>query len=343
MSKNIAIDLSWIKPEKSGGVENHTINLIKYFKNQNILYFVNPNILRDTRYSWLPKENVIILSKYYWVNIIYIFFFSFNILNKKKIKVFFSTNIYCPLFISKKIKKIITLHHAMWIKHPQFYSLLKILIFEIYYRLLRDNTRFIAISNYIKNAFKNKFKYKNIKVIYNPIVVKNYNHTNIREKKKFFFYLAANESHKNITTIVNAFKNKELKKYNLIIAGYGQPKLKIAKNINFLGKINERKKFFYIKNCHCYIHPSLYEGFGMPLVEAMLLKKNIITTKRGAIPEITFNKAIYVSRPEIEKTWINVINNFNKLKFQTININKIKNMYDPKKIYNKYKKIITNI
>ena len=105
MSKNIAIDLSWIKPEKSGGVENHTINLIKYFKNQNILYFVNPNILRDTRYTWLPKENVIILSKYYWINIIYIFFFSFNILNKKKLK-FFSQQTFIVLYLfQKKLKK----------------------------------------------------------------------------------------------------------------------------------------------------------------------------------------------------------------------------------------------
>ena len=108
----------------------------------------------------------------------------------------------------------------------------------------------------------------------------------------------------------------------MVIAGYGQKNRKISNNIFILGKISEEKKYSLYKNCLCYIHPSLYEGFGMPLVEAMLLKKKIITNTNGSIREITLNKAIYVKNPMDYKSWIRKINKFNYLKFPKINIKK---------------------
>ena len=96
------------------------------------------------------------------------------------------------------------------------------------------------------------------------------------------------------------------------------------------------------KKCVCYLHPSLYEGFGMPLVEAMLLGKKIITNTNGSIREITLNKAIYVSNPENSTSWINKINKFNRLKFPKIDIKKINKTYNYKNTIYKYRKEIFN-
>ena len=96
------------------------------------------------------------------------------------------------------------------------------------------------------------------------------------------------------------------------------------------------------KNCLCYIHPSLYEGFGMPLVEAMLLNKKIITNTNGSIREITLNKAIYIKNPKDHKSWIRKINKFNYLKFPKINIKKINKTYNYKNILKIYYKEIFN-
>ena len=58
VNKKTAIDLSWIKIDKSGGVENHTLNLLKNLNNKNIIYFVNPLILKNNKYSWIRKKKI---------------------------------------------------------------------------------------------------------------------------------------------------------------------------------------------------------------------------------------------------------------------------------------------
>ena len=344
VNKKIAIDLSWIKIDKSGGVENHTINLLKNLKSKNIYYFVTPNQLVNKKYTWIRGKNIKTLTNFYLINIFYIFFLSHFFLKKNKINKFFSTNIYCPLIQKKNIKIKITLHHAMWLVFPGYYSIIKRWFYDIYYNFLNEKVNFIAISNHIRDKFKKKFKFKNIKVIYNPIVIKKKNtKLNFLKNKKYFFYLASNEPHKNLNTIIKAFNSKNIKKeYNLVIAGYGQKNKIISNNIFILGKISEEKKYSLYKNCLCYIHPSLYEGFGMPLVEAMLLNKKIITNTNGSIREITLNKAIYIKNPKDHKSWIRKINKFNYLKFFKINIKKINKTYNYKNILKIYYKEIFN-
>lgn len=344
VNKKTAIDLSWIKIDKSGGVENHTLNLLKNLNNKNIIYFINPLILKNNKYSWIRKKKLKILTNLYFLNIFYIFFISSFYLKKNNIKNFFSTNIYCPLINNSEINIKITLHHAMWLNFPNYYRIYKIFFFNIYYNYLKKNIKFIAISNHIKKKFVGKFKFKNIKVIYNPIILQR-KESDIKflNKKKFFFYLASNEKHKNLDTIIKAFKSKKInQKYKLIIAGYGQKARKVNDNIYILGKITEKQKISLYKNCLCYLHPSLYEGFGMPLVEAMLLKKKIITNDNGSIKEITLNNAIYVKNPENYKCWIKKINKFNYLKFPKIDIKKINKTYNYKYIIKKYHKEIFN-
>ncbi len=344
VDKKTAIDLSWIKIDKSGGVENHTINLLKNLNSKNILYFINPKLLKSVKYSWIKNRRFKILTNLYFINIFYIFFISSFYLKKNKIKNFFSTNIYCPLINNNNINIKITLHHAMWLIFPNYYSGLKRAFFNIYYSCLNKNVKFIAISKHIKKKFVNKFNFKNIKVIYNPIILEK-KRSNIKflSKKKFFFYLASNEKHKNLDCIIKAFKSKNINQdFKLVIAGYGHRAEKINKNIYILGQISEKQKITLFKKSLCYLHPSLYEGFGMPLVEAILLGKKIITNDNGSIKEITLNKAIYVENPQDYKNWVKKINEFNYLKFPKINIKKINKTYNYKNIIKKYHKEILN-
>ncbi len=346
MVKKVAIDLSWIKIDESGGVENHTINLLKYIYKKNLVFLVTPKMLKNKKYLWLKNCQIKVLTNYYFFNILYICFFSFFYFKKESIEKFFSTNIYCPIIKPKNMEITITLHHAMWLIFPKYYSSFKRIFFNLYYAFLGKNISFIAISNHIKNKFKNKFGYFNIDVIYNPILLnKNpkFKKKLIFENKKFFFYLAANEEHKNINTIIKAFQSKKVKdKFNLVIAGYKQQKRLMSKNIFLLGKVNEKLKSNLFSKCFCYIHPSIYEGFGMPLVEALKYKKKIITTRGGAIPEITLNKAVYINNPTNFNNWVNVITNFNSIKFPKIALKEINNIFNYKKTLKAYRAIIFN-
>ena len=180
MVEKVAIDLSWIKIDKSGGVENHTLNLIKPLNKKNITFFVSPQLIKNKKYNWLKDCRKKILTNFYYYNIFYILFLSFFFLKKRKIKNFFSTNIYCPIIRNKKLKITITLHHAMWLIFPEYYSFFKRKFFDIYYKIISNVNSYVAISNHIKSIFKKKFKYRNIKVIYNPILIS----TKFKKKKK---------------------------------------------------------------------------------------------------------------------------------------------------------------
>ena len=78
----------------------------------------------------------------------------------------------------------------MWLVFPD-YSIIKRWFYDIYYNFLNEKVNFIAISNHIRDKFKKKFKFKNIKkVIYNPIVIKKNTEVNFYKCfQKVFFYL----------------------------------------------------------------------------------------------------------------------------------------------------------
>ena len=77
--------------------------------------------------------------------------------------------------------------------------------------------------------------------------------------------------------------------------------------------ISERAKAGFLRNAWCLALPSLQEGFGIPLVEAMKFGVPIITSKRGALPEIAGDSAAYVDAESVES----IIAGFNKLQNST--------------------------
>jgi len=95
--------------------------------------------------------------------------------------------------------------------------------------------------------------------------------------------------------------------YELVIAGrldepdYIQSmmeharKLGIEDRVHLLGPVSEEEKAWYLKNCLAYMHPSLAEGFGAPVVEAMAFGKPMFLSNYTSLPEIAGNVAFYFS------------------------------------------------
>ena len=60
------------------------------------------------------------------------------------------------------------------------------------------------------------------------------------------------------------------------------------------------EKYTLLNNCMCVLYPSVYEGFGYPVLESFYFNKPLITTQRGSIPELAGDAAFYIdpSNPE---------------------------------------------
>ena len=164
-----------------------------------------------------------------------------------------------------------------------------------------------AISNYTKEQIEKHIKLKNkqIYVIHNGVELKKPD----KEKPikallntKFFFSIGVFQSKKNFHTLVEMLPF--LKNYTLVIAGdhdteYGKKIKMMINTLNFnqnvllLGTVDFAEKYWLYQNCEAFLFPSLAEGFGMPVIEAMLCKKPVFLNPATSLIEIGGDAGFY--------------------------------------------------
>ncbi|RXK86266.1 glycosyltransferase family 4 protein [Filimonas effusa] len=124
-----------------------------------------------------------------------------------------------------------------------------------------------------------------------------------KPKKPFLFSLGSICRKKNFHVLLQLLtQNNGLE---LIIAGrpddldyleyirQSAQQLKVAEYLRILGPINEHEKSWYYSNCYAFAFPSIAEGFGLPVAEAMSVGKPVFLSDKTALPEIGRNMAFY--------------------------------------------------
>jgi len=118
----------------------------------------------------------------------------------------------------------------------------------------------------------------------------------------FIFSIGIISPRKNFHTLLPILQNN--KELHLVIAGdnnsdYAKQIIKmaektgIAKQIHLPGVIDDATKFWLYSNCKAFVFPSLTEGFGLPVVEAMSLGKPVFLSNLTSLPEIGGAEAYY--------------------------------------------------
>ena len=170
--------------------------------------------------------------------------------------------------------------------------------------------RIIAISESVRNFFPFKNK---IRVVYNGIKVPEEIKDNGIEKKKFTILSVGNIQYWKAQDLIIECA-KRLKDFEFWIVGdsihpgeekFKQKLLEKVKrekinNVIFWGRRDD--VFSFYKKCDIFLHvPRVKEGFGRVLVEAMSMKKPIITTDTGALPEILGNTGILTKKEDVNE------------------------------------------
>lgn len=143
--------------------------------------------------------------------------------------------------------------------------------------------------------------------------------------KEYILYTGNWREHKNITNLIKAFhllKNKYNYQGKLILTGnpnplYPEPinyikKHNLQEDILQLGLVEEQELPSLYKNASLYIFPSLYEGFGLPILEAYASKTPVACSNTACLPEIAKKGALYFnpSKPQdIAKTANQILSN----------------------------------
>ncbi len=143
---------------------------------------------------------------------------------------------------------------------------------------------------------------KKIHLVYNYIPTKK--REILIEKKPYVLYLGTIQKKKNIRNILKAFSILKSKGFphQLILAGKIDnfaledeiKHLKIEKDVIYKGYITEVEKEELLKNTSLFLWPSLYEGFGYPLLEAMAHGAPIITSNNSSMKEVCHDSGLLV-------------------------------------------------
>lgn len=163
-----------------------------------------------------------------------------------------------------------------------------------------------AISNYTLTQLLSYIDVANkpTKVIYNgcninPMVISKPQHI---PKKPFLFTIGTITDKKNFHVLPCLLVDNDL---CLVIAGITQSeaykkqivdeaqKWHVADRVIFVGEISENDKQWYYQNCYAFVFPSLAEGFGLPVIEAMHFGTLTILSSLTSLPEIGGSAAYY--------------------------------------------------
>ena len=126
----------------------------------------------------------------------------------------------------------------------------------------------------------------------------------------FLTYIGGTDRRRQVDELVHAFNlyNARDGRISLVLCGNEfeagsteiNPKVKEAienssysMNIHALGKVTEAEKQYVLEKTTAFVYPTLYEGFGLPLLEAMACGAPILSYKNSSIPEIAGNLPIY--------------------------------------------------
>ncbi len=213
--------------------------------------------------------------------------------------------------LSKKAKLVVTLHDCSFL-YPSFYST-KAMWWHRFIgprKIISRADRIIAVSRSTKEDVLQNFGLpeKKVVVIYSGVDEKYFQMRSDQRieaiKKKYslrtpyVLFLGTVENRKNINGILQAWRDMSpdyKRKHQLLIAGKAM-KRDIGSHdpsVRFLGYIDAEDKAYLYAQATAFIYPSFFEGFGLPVVEAMASGTPVITSFATALPEVSRGAAVY--------------------------------------------------
>ncbi|MFU0824917.1 glycosyltransferase family 4 protein [Clostridium sp.] len=315
----IAIDARGINWYGGTGIGTYTENIVK-----NLINLYKDNYYRlywsELNYEEYKKDNTEIVmtskrhTRFFEQN-----YFSYDLI-RENIDIYHVPQNGIGLNIDAKCKKVITVHDLIPYIMPETVGrgyLLKFL--REVPNIIQNVDGIITVSEYSKKDILKFFPIDPDKIfvtplaadsIYKPLdkdtckkfLAKKYNIT-----KPFILYIGGFSARKNVKALINSFlralPNLEEKDYTLVIGGakkdlgeyLSSSYSHLASKIMFTGFIPKQELPIFYNSCDAFVYPSLYEGFGLPPLEAMSCGAPVITSNITSIPEIVEDSAILIN------------------------------------------------
>ncbi|CAM3263488.1 D-inositol-3-phosphate glycosyltransferase [Methylobacterium mesophilicum] len=271
-----------------------------------------PRDAKDPGVEGLSLEIVEGFSGHLWEQTILPRFYSGNLINL------------CNTAPAFKSNQIVCIHDANVFEAPESYGT----GFRVFYKtlqplLVRRSAKIATVSEYsatriakhlhinasdiaiLPNGHEHVFLWDSNRANKAPAV---FLQQKDRSERQFVLALGSVARHKNLSFLVGlADKLSELN-VDLVIAGghadiFASEKIQCASNVHHIGVVTDHDLAYLFERALCLAFPSLTEGFGLPVLEAMALGCPVISTDRASLPEIC-GAAALLAPPDNPQIWI---------------------------------------
>lgn len=230
--------------------------------------------------------------------------------DRGRIDVFYSSTHYLPLYIG--CQSVVTILDLSYVHFPELFKKKDLYQLKLWGGYsIKKASKVITISEASKNDIIKHYRVKasKVEVVY-PGIKKNQtsNMNNLKKKygieRDFILFVGTLQPRKNVSRLIEAFAKIKDKNTELIIVGKKgwmfDEILKAPKNfgvsdrVKFLDTVPDEDLPIFYKKATCFVLPSLYEGFGLPVLEAMQYGCPVITSNVSSLPEAGGDAALYV-------------------------------------------------
>ena len=212
-----------------------------------------------------------------------------------------------PLF--SKCRYIVTVHDIIPLRFPQYFSSHLLAYFRYYVRQVVTQAQHIVCDSV--STAQDLTDFYNVPASKITPILLAYNHLHFKpysgDTKKYFLYLGRPDPHKNLSRLIQAFqrvsqKNPSLelwivgptdKRYTPSLAAQAES-MGVSEKIRFLNYIDYDQLPQLIGCAIALVFPSLWEGFGLPPLEAMACGTPVITSNLASLPEVVGDAAILI-------------------------------------------------
>lgn len=237
-----------------------------------------------------------------------------------------------PVIRRKKIKTVVTIHDLGYEYLPQYHQFpQKLWLNRSTEYAVKHADRLVAVSEATKEDLINKLKAeeKKISVIYEGFGWDSPSKQTIQKpgitllshyglQNDYLLFIGTIQPRKNLVRLIQAFAEvvksayvqEHLPTLQLVLMGkkgwlhediFAEPaRSGVSDRVKFLGHVPDTEAISLLKGAKCFVYPSLFEGFGIPIIEAQSVNTVVVTSKKKPMTEVGGDACEYVDPESVE-------------------------------------------